>query len=213
MAKMITLQNVTFSFKDSDNSMCFDLSVNKGEKVAIIGASGTGKTTLLNLISGFLFATHGNIILNNTNHNNSQPYHRPVSVLFQSNNLFNHLTVHDNIALGIKPNLKLSPIDIQSVDAIANKVGLQDFLEKMPDQLSGGQQQRVALARSLLRDKPILLLDEPFSALDKNLRKEMADLITKICDEKNITLLIVTHQPDELEHLVDRVIEIRNGKL
>ncbi len=188
--------------------MFFDLTIKQGEKVAIIGASGAGKSTLLNLIAGFLFADSGEIWLDGNNHSQSKPHQRPISILFQAHNLFNHLTVADNIGLGIKPNLKLSDSEKQQIIKIAEQVGLADMLNKKPEQLSGGQQQRVALARCLLRDKPILLLDEPFSALDKNLRQEMLALLAQLCKKKNLTLLIVTHQIEEIEQFVDRIIRV-----
>ncbi len=211
---MINLKNITFQFQsDKATNMHFDLTINQGEKVAVIGASGTGKSTLLNLIAGFLFADSGEIWLDGSNHSQSKPHQRPISMLFQDHNLFNHLTVADNIGLGIQPNLKLSNVEKQQIIDIAEQVGLSDMLNKKPEQLSGGQQQRVALARCLLRDKPILLLDEPFSALDKGLRQEMLALLAQLCDKKNLTLLIVTHQIEEIEQFVDRIIEVKHGKI
>ncbi len=212
---MIQLNQLNFTFNDTSKpiSMNFELSVNKGEKLAIVGASGNGKTTLLNLIAGFLFADSGQIILAGDDHSRSKPHKRPVSILFQDHNLFNHLSVFDNIALGIKPNLKLSPQDTSRVTNIAKQVGLADMIDKLPNQLSGGQQQRVALARCYLRDTPILLLDEPFSALDKPLRQEMLALLNQLCEDKQLTLLIVTHQLEEISDFVDRVIEVKNGRI
>ncbi len=198
---------------DTPTLMHFELAIKKGEKVAIIGASGAGKSTLLNLIAGFLFADSGEIWLDGDNHSNSKPHQRPISILFQAHNLFNHLSVADNIGLGIQPNLKLSKAEQQQVINIAHQVGLAEMLDKKPNQLSGGQQQRVALARCLLRDKPILLLDEPFSALDKDLREEMLVLLNQLCEDKQLTLIIVTHQLEEIQPLVDRVIEIKGGKI
>ncbi len=206
---MINLKNISFQYKsDKSITMHFDLSIKQGEKVAIIGASGAGKSTLLNLIAGFLFADSGEIWLNGDNHSQSKPHQRPISMLFQAHNLFNHLTVEENIGLGIQPNLKLSNSEKKQIIDIAQQVGLTDMLTKKPEQLSGGQQQRVALARCLLRDKPILLLDEPFSALDKNLRQEMLALLAQLCKKKNLTLLIVTHQVEEIEQFVDRIIRV-----
>ncbi len=212
---MIQLNQLKFTFDDSVKpvTMNFDLSVNKGEKLAIVGASGNGKTTLLNLIAGFLFADSGQIILADDDHSRSKPHKRPVSILFQDHNLFNHLSVFDNIAIGIKPNLKLSNEDKTRIADTAKQVGLADMLDKLPNQLSGGQQQRVALARCYLRDTPILLLDEPFSALDKPLRQEMLALLTKLCEDRQLTLLIVTHQLEEISDFVDRVIEVKNGTI
>ena len=187
--------------------------VNAGERVAVIGESGAGKSTLLNLIAGFEFPHQGEIWLNDKNHTRSAPYERPVSMLFQENNLFPHLTVQQNLALGLKPSLKLTALEREKIEQVACSVGLGDYLQRLPNSLSGGQKQRVALARCLLRDKPILLLDEPFSALDQKLRVEMLVLIAKLCDEKHLTLLLVTHQPSELVGTIDRVLLVENGQI
>ena len=208
---MIYLNNVILN--DKTLPMCFNLNVNGGERVAIIGESGAGKSTLLNLIAGFEFPHQGEIWLNDKNHTRSAPYERPVSMLFQENNLFPHLTVQQNLALGLKPSLKLTALEQEKIEQVACSVGLGDYLQRLPNSLSGGQKQRVALARCLLRDKPILLLDEPFSALDQKLRVEMLVLIAKLCDEKHLTLLLVTHQPSELVGTIDRVLLVENGQI
>lgn len=208
---MIYLNNVILN--DKTLPMCFNLNVKAGERVAIIGESGAGKSTLLNLIAGFEFPAKGEIWLNDKNHTHSAPYERPVSMLFQENNLFPHLTVQQNLALGIKPSLKLTALEQEKIEQVACSVGLGDYLQRLPNSLSGGQKQRVALARCLLRDKPILLLDEPFSALDQKLRVEMLALIAKLCDEKDLTLLLVTHQPSELIGSIDQVLVVENGQI
>ncbi|OOF78800.1 thiamine ABC transporter, ATP-binding protein [Rodentibacter caecimuris] len=207
---MIKLKQVKFNYQSMP--MMFDLHIGEQEKVAIIGESGAGKSTLLNLIAGFDYANAGEIWLNGENHTRSAPYERPVSMLFQENNLFTHLTVAENIALGLKPNLSLSKEEEMRIEQVASAVNLQDFLTRKSTALSGGQKQRVALARCLLRDKPILLLDEPFSALDPQLRMEMLKLLDQLCDEKMLTLLLVTHQPKELEGHIDRIIHIHQGQ-
>ena len=208
---MIHLDNVFLA--DNTLPMTFDLQVAEGERIAIIGPSGAGKSTLLNLIAGFVLPTQGNIWLNGENHTRSAPYERPVSMLFQENNLFPHLTVQQNLALGLKTNLKLTALEQDQIEQVADAVGLTSFLSRLPNSLSGGQKQRVALARCLLRDKPILLLDEPFSALDPELRMDMLNLIDSLCHSKNLTLLLVTHQPSELTGKVDRMLRIENGRI
>ena len=208
---MIRLDNVFLA--DDTLPMTFDLQVAAGERIAIIGPSGAGKSTLLNLIAGFVLPTQGNIWLNGENHTRSAPYERPVSMLFQENNLFPHLTVQQNLALGLKTNLKLTALEQDQIEQVADAVGLTSFLSRLPNSLSGGQKQRVALARCLLRDKPILLLDEPFSALDPELRMDMLNLIDALCYSKNLTLLLVTHQPSELTDKVDRMLRIENGRI
>lgn len=208
---MIKLNQLQFQYKEMQ--MHFDLHVKAQEKIAIVGASGAGKSTLLNLIAGFERADSGEIWLNGENHSKTEPHLRPVSMLFQDNNLFPHLTVAQNIGLGINPSLKLNTDEKIRVQQAASAVGLKAFLSRKPTELSGGQKQRVAIARCLLRDKPILLLDEPFSALDPELRLEMLNLIDGLCEEKRLTLLIVTHQPRELEGRMSRVITVENGKI
>ncbi len=208
---MICLDNVFLA--DDALPMTFDLQVAAGERIAIVGPSGAGKSTLLNLIAGFVLPTQGNIWLNGENHTHSAPYERPVSMLFQENNLFPHLTVQQNLALGLKTSLKLTALEQDQIERVADAVGLTSFLSRLPNSLSGGQKQRVALARCLLRDKPILLLDEPFSALDPELRMEMLNLIDELCHSKKLTLLLVTHQPSELTGKVDRMLRIENGRI
>ena len=208
---MIRLDNVFLA--DDALPMTFDLQVVAGERIAIVGPSGAGKSTLLNLIAGFVLPTQGNIWLNGENHTRSAPYERPVSMLFQENNLFPHLTVQQNLAFGLKTSLKLTALEQDQIKRVADAVGLTSFLSRLPNSLSGGQKQRVALARCLLRDKPILLLDEPFSALDPKLRMDMLNLIDELCHSKKLTLLLVTHQPSELTGKVDRMLRIENGRI
>ena len=208
---MIRLDNVFLA--DDALPMTFDLQVVAGERIAIVGPSGAGKSTLLNLIAGFVLPTRGEVWLNGENHTQSAPYERPVSMLFQENNLFPHLTVQQNLALGLKTSLKLTALEQDQIEQVADAVGLTSFLSRLPNSLSGGQKQRVALARCLLRDKPILLLDEPFSALDPELRMEMLNLIDELCHSKKLTLLLVTHQPSELTGKVDRMLRIENGRI
>lgn len=207
---MINL-NITFNYEQMP--MQFTLSVQKGERVAIVGESGAGKSTLLNLIAGFDLPTSGEIWLNNCNHTQTEVASRPVSMLFQDNNLFPHLTVEQNIGLALVPSLKLNAGQKAQVAEIANKMGIVEFLARRADQLSGGQKQRVALARTLLRDKPILLLDEPFSALDPKRREELQQLVAKLCQERNLTLLMVTHQIEESKALFDRILCVENGRI
>jgi len=208
---MIRLDKVFLA--DNIMPMTFDLHVAAGERIAIIGPSGAGKSTLLNLIAGFVLPTRGEVWLNGENHTQSAPYERPVSILFQENNVFPHLTVWQNLALGLKTSLKLTALEQQQLEQVAAAVGLTDFLNRMPNELSGGMKKRVGLARVFLLAPDLLLMDEPFSALDPALRREMLDLIDQLCQSKNLTLLLVTHQPSELEDNVDRMIRVENGRI
>ncbi|HBC7429555.1 TPA: thiamine ABC transporter ATP-binding protein ThiQ [Providencia rettgeri] len=208
---MIKLTQLDYQY---DNlTMSFDFSVQSGKSVAVMGPSGAGKSTLLSLISGFQFPNSGTIVLNGEDHTFSPPAKRPVSMLFQENNLFSHLTIRQNIGLGLQPNLHLNKTQIQRVEQMASRVSLSECLDRLPAQLSGGQRQRAALARCMIRNQPILLLDEPFSALDPALRREMLLLLKEICAEKSITLLMVSHNVDDALQIAPRTLVIAEGKI
>jgi len=208
---MLTLNKLTYLYEHLP--MRFDLQIEAGERVAILGPSGAGKSTLLSLTAGFLAATSGKILLNGQDHSQTPPAKRPVSMLFQENNLFSHLTVRQNMGLGLHPGLKLSAAQQQELLEIARQVGLEDCLDRLPSQLSGGQRQRVALARCLLRSQPILLLDEPFSALDPALRSEMLNLLDRVCSERNLTLLMVSHNLDDAVRVAQRTLLVVDGRI
>lgn len=212
---MINLDNVQYHYqqRDEQQEMAFQLDVSRGERIAILGPSGAGKSTLLSLIAGFIFADHGTIMLNQQNHTHTPPAQRPVSMLFQENNLFAHLTVEQNIGLGLHPGLRLTNQQKQICAEIMEKSGLNAFKDRLPAQLSGGQRQRVALARCLIREQPILLLDEPFSALDPALRSDMLTLVEAMCKERNLTLLMVSHNIDDAIRIAERVLLIANGTI
>lgn len=193
--------------------MLFDFSVQSGECVAVMGPSGAGKSTLLSLISGFQFPRSGTIELNGENHTFTPPAKRPVSMLFQENNLFSHLTIRQNIGLGLQPSLRLNTAQMQLIEQMASRVSLSECLDRLPAQLSGGQRQRAALARCMIRNQPILLLDEPFSALDPALRREMLLLLKEICAEKSITLLMVSHNVDDALQIAPRTLVIAEGAI
>ncbi|MGC6388304.1 thiamine ABC transporter ATP-binding protein ThiQ [Ewingella sp. S1.OA.A_B6] len=208
---MLTLNKLTYLYEHLP--MRFDLAIDAGERVAILGPSGAGKSTLLSLVAGFLTPVSGQIWLNNADHSATPPAKRPVSMLFQENNLFSHLTVRQNMGLGLHPGLKLSPQQKRELEDIAQQVGLTDCLDRLPSQLSGGQRQRVALSRCLLRSQPILLLDEPFSALDPALRSEMLSLLDKVCEQRNLTLLMVSHNLDDAVRIAPRTLLIVDGRI
>ncbi|MCO6524452.1 MAG: thiamine ABC transporter ATP-binding protein ThiQ [Candidatus Schmidhempelia sp.] len=208
---MIELNQVNYYYRQE--CVQFDLSIAQAERVAIIGPSGAGKSTLLNLIAGFILPESGKITLNDIDATRLPPNKRPVAMLFQDNNLFTHLTVYQNMGLGISPSLRLTSLEKDYLADIANKVGLSEYLQRYPDQLSGGQRQRVALARCLLQKRPILLLDEPFSSLDPLLRLDMLSLVEEICHTYSLTLLMVTHHLDETKQITPRTLAIQHGKI
>lgn len=193
--------------------MRFTLSVTRGEQVAVLGPSGAGKSTLLNLIAGFLTPASGTMMIEGEDHTATPPSRRPVSMLFQENNLFSHLSVQQNIGLGLNPGLKLNALQREKMRHIAQQMGLDSLLERLPGELSGGQRQRVALARCLVREQPILLLDEPFSALDPALRQEMLTLVAEVCREKQLTLLMVSHSVEDAARIAPRSIVVADGRI
>ncbi|TKU19488.1 thiamine ABC transporter ATP-binding protein ThiQ [Citrobacter sp. wls827] len=193
--------------------MRFTLSVTHGEQVAILGPSGAGKSTLLNLIAGFLTPASGTMMIAGEDHTTTPPSRRPVSMLFQENNLFSHLSVQQNIGLGLNPGLKLNAPQREKMHHIARQMGLDNLLDRLPGELSGGQRQRVALARCLVREQPILLLDEPFSALDPALRQEMLTLVAEVCRDKQLTLLMVSHSVEDAARIATRSIVVADGRI
>ncbi|NPE68174.1 thiamine ABC transporter ATP-binding protein ThiQ [Dickeya dadantii] len=208
---MIALDKLTYLYQHLP--MRFDLQAQPGERIAILGPSGAGKSTLLSLIAGFLPADGGRLQLNGQDHLATPPAKRPVSILFQENNLFPHLTLAQNIALGLHPGLKLTEEQRGTLRDIAGRMGLLALLERLPSQVSGGQRQRAALARCLIRQQPILLLDEPFSALDPALRQEMLSLVDEICRDRRLTLLMVSHQLEDAMRIAPRSVLVVDGRI
>ncbi|MEX0518002.1 thiamine ABC transporter ATP-binding protein ThiQ [Raoultella planticola] len=208
---MLKLNDVTWLYQHLP--MRFTLSVQQGERLAMLGPSGAGKSTLLNLIAGFLPPASGTILINDQPHTTTPPARRPVSMLFQENNLFHHLTVRQNIALGMHPGLKLNPAQTASLQTIAGQMSIDSLLDRLPGELSGGQRQRVALARCLVREQPVLLLDEPFSALDPALRQEMLTLVSDVCQRQHLTLLMVSHSVEDAARIAPRSLVVADGRI
>lgn len=208
---MLKLNDVTWLYEHLP--MRFSLTVEQGEHIAVLGPSGAGKSTLLNLIAGFITPASGTIFIENQPHTHTPPAKRPVSMLFQENNLFSHLTVRQNIGLGMHPGLKLNAAQQQKLDVIASQMGIESLLERLPGELSGGQRQRAALARCLVREQPVLLLDEPFSALDPALRQEMLQLVSDVCRRQQLTLLMVSHSVEDAARIAPRSLVIADGRI
>ncbi len=207
---MLRLEGVAVAY--GGFTLQLDLDLPSGKRLAVMGPSGSGKSTLLSLVSGFLLPDAGRLVINGKDVTRLPVADRPLSILFQDGNLFPHLNVFDNVALGISPSLRLSADDTKRVERSLSKVGLAGFGPRMPAALSGGQQSRVALARMLLRDQPLALFDEPFAALDPGLRREMLALIDTLCVETGLTVLMVTHDIRDAEHLCDRLLLLDEGK-
>ncbi|MBY8245168.1 thiamine ABC transporter ATP-binding protein [Vibrio fluvialis] len=212
---MLVLDNVRYEYQDE--WFVFDLSVAQGSIVALMGPSGAGKSTLLSLVAGFIEPHSGDIHVQSNGEAVSvvgkAPYLRPFSMLFQEHNLFAHLSVRDNIGLGLHPGLKLSAAQREQVVRAANMVGVGDFLDRLPEQLSGGQRQRVGLARCFVQPHPVWLLDEPFSALDPLLREEMLTLVKTLAAERGITVLMVTHHISDARAIATHFAFMAQGQV
>lgn len=189
-----------------------DFTVQSGAKLALIGPSGAGKSTLLAAIAGFQPLASGRILWQGQPLHSQPPAARPVSILFQDNNLFGHLSLAQNLGLGLRPALRHSATEHQQIDAALTRVGLAGMSARRPADLSGGQQSRAALARVLLQRRPLLLLDEPFAALGPGLRAEMLDLVDELTTEAAITLIMVTHAPEDARRLCPISTLVADGR-
>ena len=187
-----------------------DWEVAKGAKVAVIGPSGAGKSTLLMALAGFV-PHGGRVSWDGQDLAALVPGDRPLSILFQDQNLFPHLTLAQNLGLGLSPRLQLTAADHARIETTLARVGLGDMGSRKPAQLSGGQLGRAALARALLRARPILLLDEPFAALGPALKAEMLDLVTETANETGATVLMVTHDPADARRFAELTVLVADG--
>ena len=190
----------------------FNATILSGDIVALMGPSGAGKSTLLALMAGFIEPQKA-VFWSKEKMLSAVPSRRPFAMLFQEHNLFAHLSVRQNIGLGLEPSLKLSAEQQQQIDKAAKQVGIAQYLDRLPEQLSGGQRQRVALARCFVQPHKIWLLDEPFSALDPVLRAEMLDLVKTLATENNITVLMVTHHLSDAKAIASHFMFMANGTI
>lgn len=203
---MLELDDVRFAYKGAPPYR-FSMRAEAGDVTAVRGQSGAGKSTLLDLIAGFLAPTAGQIRVDAADITALPPERRPVSILFQSETLFEHLSAERNVALGLpRP-------DPARVAAALAEVGLLDIGRQRAATLSGGQKQRVALARTLLRAKPVLLLDEPFSALDDETRATTRALVQALTRKHQWATVLVTHHADDIAAIGDRVYQLKSGVL
>ena len=211
---MLHLDGLTFQHAGASTPpYSFSMQCAAGEICGVMGQSGSGKSTLLDLISGFLLPSQGTLTWNGENLIPLAPEERPVTFLFQQHNLFDHISALKNVAIGINASLKLTPDDIEKAETALANVGLSGFNDRIAERLSGGEQQRVALARALVRDKPVILLDEPFSAIDAEMRKEMLKLVKKIASEHDRAIVMVTHDERDCEVIATRHYRLENGGL
>jgi thiamine transport system ATP-binding protein len=206
---MLTLEEMKVTLDDWVLSA--DLNIEPGTRVAVLGPSGAGKSTLLSAIAGFLPLASGRVLWEGEDISDAPPAKRPISMIFQDNNLFPHLTAAQNVGLGLRPDLKLDDGARAEVEAALERVGLAGLGGRKPGRLSGGQAARVTLARALLRHKPLMLLDEPFGALGPALKAEMLALVQELAEETGATLLMVSHDPDDARMLAESVILVVEG--
>lgn len=201
----VRIQNGSFE-------LAADIEIDHGSMVAVIGPSGAGKSTLINAIAGFIPLRSGNVLWQDQDLGDRQPGKRPIAMLFQDSNLFPHLSVVQNVGLGVSPELRLTDKDVDRIHGALDRVGLSDFCDETPATLSGGQQSRAALARVLVQAKPLILLDEPFAALGPALKHDMLDLVRAVVDDIGATLLMVSHDPSDARRIADHVVLVAEGR-
>ncbi|MEW9808648.1 thiamine ABC transporter ATP-binding protein [Mesorhizobium sp. ZMM04-5] len=205
----VRLDKVRFTYGDA--AMRFDVECRAGAVTAVMGPSGSGKSTLLNLVAGFETPAAGRVLIGGEDVTGLPPAARPVSMVFQENNLFAHLDVRKNVGLGRSPSLRLDEADDMAIAEALWRTGLSGKEHRLPRELSGGERQRVALARVLVRNRPVLLLDEPFGSLGPALRSDMLELLLGLQAERRMTTLFVTHQPEDARRVADEVVFLEQG--
>jgi thiamine transport system ATP-binding protein len=209
---MLEAEHLVFAHPGQSTSYDFSFVAEAGCVTAISGPSGSGKSTLFDLVAGFLTPRSGNLALDGKDLLPLPPETRPVSLLLQADNLFDHLTARDNVALGLKRGTD-KPEGKRRVDDVLRQMGLETLAEQRASTLSGGQKQRVALARTLLRDRPVLLLDEPFSALDDDTREAIRALVGDLTRRQNWHTILVSHHADDIAALAARHYRLESGTL
>jgi len=210
---LLTIRGIRKRFGAREVLRGISLEVAEGEFLTVLGESGSGKTTLLRLIAGFEQADSGEILMSGERIDELPPYKRPVNTVFQQYALFPHMNVKENVAYGLRVTGVASSEATQRADQALAQVKMTEFASSSPTKLSGGQQQRVALARALVNRPKLLLLDEPLSALDANLRRQMQSELKSLQREVGISFVFVTHDQDEAMALSDRIALLRDGLL
>jgi len=211
---MLEIGALRYQFPGADPEiMQFDLSVAAGEVLSLIGPSGSGKSTLLNLIAGFLKPDSGHIHVDGEAIEHLPIAQRPVTIVFQQHNLFPHLDLYTNVALGVDPSLKLSTEQDQLIEDALESLALSGLEKRKPGELSGGQRQRIALARVLVRERKVLLLDEAFAALGPAQREELIVLVKALVERKKMAAILVSHQPRDALIASDRTAFVHDGRI
>ena len=209
----LEIVNMTKLYSNGDGVKNVNISVSEGELVTLLGPSGCGKTTILRTIGGFIDLNEGDILINGKSIIALPPEKRPTAMVFQSYNLWPHMTVYDNMEFGLKLRKVPRAERRERIMQMLELIKMPGTEKKYPGQMSGGQQQRIAIARSLLLRPEVLLLDEPFSALDAKIRQQMREELRKIQTDLNITVVFVTHDQEEAMALSDRVIVMNKGTI
>ena len=210
---IISLQGISKTYEDNTVLDGLNLDIKKNEFLTLLGPSGCGKTTTLKIIAGFEYADDGKVLFENKDMNNIPPYERAVNTVFQKYALFPHMNIYENIAFGLKIK-KMPKDDIdRKVKEMLKLVALEGFEKRSVDSLSGGQQQRIAIARALVNEPKVLLLDEPLGALDLKLRQEMQTELKKIQQKLGITFIFVTHDQEEALTMSDTIVVMNKGKI
>lgn len=213
MEKLIEFRNIVKKFDGQTVLKGINLDINKNEFVTLLGPSGCGKTTLLRILGGFLEQDEGNVVFNGEEISNVPAYLRPINTVFQRYALFPHLNVYENVAFGLRIKKMTNDLIEPRVNRMLELVGLDGYQKKDVTLLSGGQQQRVAIARALVNEPDVLLLDEPLSALDAKLRKEMQQELKRIQKEVGITFIFVTHDQEEALTMSDKIVVMKDGNI
>ena len=210
----LELKNISKLFSDNDGIDNINLEINEGELITLLGPSGCGKTTTLNTIGGFINPDNGSIILDNIDITNQPPEKRPIATVFQSYALFPHMNVIENVSYGLKYTSNIRKKQrLEIAKKYIELVGLKGYEKEHVGRLSGGQQQRVSLARALITNPKVLLLDEPFSNLDAKLRVKMREELKELQRKFNITMIFVTHDQEEALSISDRIVVMNKGKI
>ncbi|MEM6711854.1 MAG: ABC transporter ATP-binding protein [Pseudomonadota bacterium] len=209
----VSLTNITLTYGSTVAVPNLDLDIEEGELVALLGPSGCGKTTTMRAIAGLLTPTSGRIVIDGADVTRTPANKRGIGLVFQSYALFPHLNAFENVAFGLRLQ-RMSEVEVRArTQAGMATVGLTGFEARKPAEMSGGQQQRVALARSLVMEPKVLLLDEPLSNLDARLRLEMRNELQRVQKETGITIVFVTHDQSEALALADRIVLMKDGKI
>jgi thiamine transport system ATP-binding protein len=207
---MLHIEHLTFCW---NKTQCFtyNLRVARGEILAVQGPSGVGKTTLLELTAGFQTPVSGKITWDGDDLSSLPPWKRPITTVFQSDNLFAHLSCVDNVLIGLDVKIARTPQLLEQINSCFDVLSLGGLQTRLPSEISGGQQQRVALARALMRARPILLLDESFSALDWDMRKECFDALQTVIEEQGMAALLVSHDTRDAAYLGCRTLQLTSS--